>query len=37
MENKFQQLFSVKKPIIGMIHLAGSSQIEIEDKVSKLK
>ena len=29
MENKFQQLFSVKKPIIGMIHLAGSSQIEI--------
>jgi len=25
MENKFQRLFSVKKPIIGMIHLAGNS------------
>jgi predicted TIM-barrel enzyme len=32
MDNKFLSLFKVKKPIIGMIHLSGESEEEIEKR-----
>ncbi|MDD5192131.1 MAG: hypothetical protein PHH54_00860 [Candidatus Nanoarchaeia archaeon] len=34
--NKFEKLFSVRKPIIGMIHLAGKKEEKVERALEEL-